>query len=1451
MPQISKVRIVNFQYNDGKRLIADELYDFESENKGPSDILINLANGGGKSVLVQLMMQPIIPRAKVAGRRIESFFTKASDHCFVVIEWVLDQSKMRLMTGIAMAASDSSRDVDQDRGFQIKYYTFISSYQVRDSYDIVSLPLSRKENGRFIPAAFDDIRNLAKRSGGKLDRYASDDSMKWAERLAQYGIVQSEWRMIEELNSNEDGLSKYFSNLKTSDAVIDKLIIPRIEDKENRSTLRDDSSLETMLISYAKQFSKQQDIIKEREICAGFYNMLEKTKVNAENLWKSNDSLEECIGNLFAYVDAMDAEIAKQSKKTEMLSEEKSKLNETIRHIRWERASSDYYTCKEVFESETASLREAEENKSSAREALEEAKKKLLLIECAHYYGLLKEIESKIAAINIEITNRENNSESAERLASLKYSAYLKIMEELQKLISETDLLSSQQGDLETSIRSFEADLAEIEREINNVKEKKDKAEAIYEKQIQDDDEIAQEIGLAALRKLDGKYQESDLEDFRWALRNNEETLTADISDIKEKLQKLEDRREEIPQKFADIDNQLLGITNEIEKLDHELSEFEEAKDKVLAAFDKYSLSKEMLYSEHAASFLKEKISEVQAEVSSVARKIEATEEALSAVKRGTLHIPKIITAFLDNAGIPYTSVEKYLLAQQTNGLLSTEDCQRLLENYPFAAYGIIVETKDIETLYQEADDKWLPAILPVFTASDIERFMQGESADFQALSAYSKEYFYDRDVYETKLTVSLEDQRQRKTVLEGRIDGLQNDVETIKTLDQYDAGWEQTTLEKKAELETQRAEKSGRKAELKQEQSELKAEIIKDREELQNLTDSLKEIRSKKSSFEKLIIKLEEESQLYHAYEISARKLRELADVQKDKNTKKTSLDKQLISVTSHLKELKATGQSLREGLASVDNAHEAAIISGEWATLLAQYKTLLDSQSADLKRLNDDKDKLQNDREEKLKEITKRNCAQDEYEDLTYSEELESDASNSASASESVYQAVSEAYNNVSRSQAKAEALFENAVKDLSSFGGAALPASEIGKAFDSRIAETENKIGLIDSDIKEVNSVLSKLHTAQAKAENAIEQYSRPAKLVSIVLDKDYSAQLNGLTKQIREWNQSVSSSRHDVEENLKSMASDYGAKSTDVSLAIHSMQELLSSDVIRGDKYYTLCEHIDANMHTANLRISQIDTDLKEFNKTKGDLIHQCVIQGRQMYEGLQKLSSNSKIKVQDKRRQMIRFDIPEAIDENIANNSILEEVEKGAAEIAAKLLEDSYAESEIRKIAGRIVGSKRLLRKYINQENIVLRAYKIDRNPDNSGYRTWEQTQVNNSGAEKFVVYFAVILALMTFARDTQDDFGGKSNRSVLILDNPFGPISSKHVLEPMFEISRNYKVQMICLSDISKSDIVSCFDLVIRAIVKQFKFSNKEQLTHDGNELIEHGFYRAEQLTLR
>ena len=357
-------------------------------------------------------------------------------------------------------------------------------------------------------------------------------------------------------------------------------------------------------------------------------------------------------------------------------------------------------------------------------------------------------------------------------------------------------------------------------------------------------------------------------------------------------------------------------------------------------------------------------------------------------------------------------------------------------------------------------------------------------------------------------------------------------------------------------------------------------------------------------------------------------------------------------------------------------------------------------------------------------------------------------------------------------------------------------------------------------------------------------------RPSTCRTVELLPDYEEQLKTITKEIRERTKAAEESKRLVRESLAKMSETYGSRSADIAKAVSGMQTLLLNEKLAGDRYFTLCEHIEANMHTAALRISQIDTDLTEFKKTKSDLVHQCVIQGRQMYEGLLQLSGGSKVTIQGKRRQMLRFDIPETIDENVASASITAEIDKGTAEIAAKMGENAYSEAEVRKIAQRTVGSRKLLRKYICSDTIVLKAYKIDRNPENSGYRTWEQTQVNNSGAEKFVVYFAVILALMAYTRDDPNEIGSKQNKSVLILDNPFGPISSKHVLEPMFDISRNYHVQMICLSHIGNSDVVSCFSLVIRAVVKRFALSTKEQLTHEGNEQIEHGFYRAEQINL-
>ena len=62
MPKINRIRIANIQYD--KKVIKDLCIDcYRGEN-----VLLNLANGGGKSVLVQLLQQPILPESKIHGR---------------------------------------------------------------------------------------------------------------------------------------------------------------------------------------------------------------------------------------------------------------------------------------------------------------------------------------------------------------------------------------------------------------------------------------------------------------------------------------------------------------------------------------------------------------------------------------------------------------------------------------------------------------------------------------------------------------------------------------------------------------------------------------------------------------------------------------------------------------------------------------------------------------------------------------------------------------------------------------------------------------------------------------------------------------------------------------------------------------------------------------------------------------------------------------------------------------------------------------------------------------------------------------------------------------------------------------------------------------------------------------------------------------------------------------
>ena len=424
------------------------------------------------------------------------------------------------------------------------------------------------------------------------------------------------------------------------------------------------------------------------------------------------------------------------------------------------------------------------------------------------------------------------------------------------------------------------------------------------------------------------------------------------------------------------------------------------------------------------------------------------------------------------------------------------------------------------------------------------------------------------------------------------------------------------------------------------------------------------------------------------------------------------------------------------------------------------------------------------------------------------------------------------------------------ESAKQSLVSFGEP-LDKSEVGSDFDDRLSQVLEERKALFTQKDKCGKLENRINTIFGRLTDRLKKHTRPELIIKVQLEDSFGEQFERMTKEYEAVKANLADVHAQVSEALNSMKNQFAGSTCGVSDAILGMSALLSNEM-RGDRYYTLIEHINGDIQNTDRAIAQIMTDLKEFENNHNDLIHQCVLQGSRIYEGLLQMASSSRVTVYDgkDKKQMIRFDIPVEVDPVVASAAIRDEIDKGTKELVARMSGEAVTEVDVKKMAEKIVGSRNLLRKYIGKEAIRVDAYKIDQNPQNAGYRSWEQTQINNSGAEKFVVYFAVILSLMNYTRGDFGSIRDKDLRSALILDNPFGATSSKHILVPMFAIAKHFRVQMICLSDINKSDVINCFDIVIKAIVKKRPMSNNELLTHEGNESIEHGFYRSEQLSL-
>ena len=135
MSKINAIRLVNLNYNNDLIKIDDEIFYMNAEST-----FLSLRNGGGKSVLVQMMQAPFVHKRyrDTKDRAFENYF-KSSKPTFIMVEWKLDQDAGYVHTGMMVR---KNQDTGENKNDNLDIINFVSEYSqpcITDIHPIVHI----------------------------------------------------------------------------------------------------------------------------------------------------------------------------------------------------------------------------------------------------------------------------------------------------------------------------------------------------------------------------------------------------------------------------------------------------------------------------------------------------------------------------------------------------------------------------------------------------------------------------------------------------------------------------------------------------------------------------------------------------------------------------------------------------------------------------------------------------------------------------------------------------------------------------------------------------------------------------------------------------------------------------------------------------------------------------------------------------------------------------------------------------------------------------------------------------------------------------------------------------------------------------------------------------------------------------------------------------------------
>lgn len=1443
MSKINAVRFINLNYNNNAMKINDECMQFSGKST-----LLSLRNGGGKTVLVQMMTAPFVHRGKqkTKDRPFESYFTTAKPS-FILVEWLLDAGAGYVLTGLMVR---KNQEISEEKTDALEMMAIISEYKEPCMQDIHHLPVVEQNEKTMKLKSYNSCRKLFEdyKKDKKISFFCYDmsspaQSRQYFYKLMEYQINYKEWEtIIRKVNVKESGLSELFSDCRTEKELVEKWFLEAVESKLNKEENKV-KNFQEILEKYAGKYKNIKEQLKRRDAIQKFKEAAEEIQINAEDFLVKEGEKAEQEKVIAAFIARLNVLYEEAEIERERQEEGRKKLQEELEFLKYEQLSCEFHEKNREKRNHASNREMIDLEKESLLRKQQKIQKKVHVFLCAKQQEMVNEdkqeweIRKEKAAISR--TKEENLEPERNRIGgqlSGYYEYRLSDNKEKQEAIKKQKLQIrkdiSQQKDILNEYREKTKKITESKGSFRSLVRGYDNIEIKYNFNYREN--LSRNIlGVYEAGMLDIKQEMYDKEQKKSIQENKEqkEKFENTTEEIHRTERAIEEKREKYFQKDSDIKQA------EKEKKGYE-QELEERKD-ILKYLE---LPEEKLF---AREEILHKAKIKMQELSSRRRTLEKKEDALQKeykllVSGRVMELPDNLKEEFEKLDVPVVYGMEWL---KKNGFTEKKNKEIVSQN-PFLPYALILTRQELKKLAERNGETYTSFPVPIIERENLESIKLDRTQSFVKMQDIHFYILFNENLLdEEKMEIMIEqkqkdiaDIRETMQICKNEYEDYFHRFDVIKRQAVTKENWDKIQkklqkLEKEKEdifqnIQQARDTKQSLKKNFEILQKTLR-ELEKKIESQAARQRAFKELRTAYAEYEENNKKLQEyereEERLENRQHLTEEKISQLEENYRELSGQENSLFREEESIQNSCQKFAAYKEINRNVKAGkllgvdstlrTDNNSGVKIIPSEAEVLKleARYEAVTADISQELKELELEEEKALTRYHKSFGELRelcqKYNLKNSEWQNIIYDkrEQLYQEAE-----LEDYDKKIERKANLLNEEDKKIGILnsqLEGILKQIVSECGKGNPLEEekiSQKDLESaknqtkyQLSELERKIAFSEKAIQKYRENLTALSEYNNFSADEEIHFEQDFKKMSEKELRDFKGML------IRDYNdiiRCVQKCRETLAQTLNKIARQEAFQDASYKTPLENMLKVCDNAAKVLRQLNITLESYDSLMKQLEVDISLVETEKKNVTELLEDYV-------QNIHKNLEKIGRNSTIKIREKSIKMLKVILPVWEDNEKLYSLRLSDLVDEITEEGIRLFENNENAQEY---IGRKVTSKNLYDTVVGTGNVQIQLYKIEEQREQQ--ISWNQV-AKNSGGEGFLSAFVILSSLLDYMRkDDSDIFMDKNEGKVLLMDNPFAQTNAEHLLKPLMNLADKTNTQLICLTGLGGESIYNRFD---------------------------------------